>query len=397
MDLVALTSDERGFRSRRVLTSAFLVTLCTAGFGALACSASSDSGFGDDQGPSGTSGSGSFDPNGPNGTGTFTPGTGSSSPGSSLAEACGGDLYQGEASQLDMYIMMDRSGSMVGFCIPFLPCIGANVWAPVGTALGTFVTLAGSAGIGAGIQFFPLPAMAEDPAICDVNLYAAPAVSIAPLPANGAAIQNAIVNNGPDQGGTPTRPAMEGAMAHAQWWAQQNPSHKVIIVLATDGEPNDCSSDVGSVSAIAASGLSGSPRIETYVIGIGNIASLNQIAAAGGTGQALIVDADPNVASQQFLDAMNAIRGRAVPCDYSMPPQGVSTPQLVNIEFSAPGVTTQSVKNVASQAGCGNGGWFYDDPANPNRIITCPETCNVISTTPGATVGVIVGCPTIIE
>jgi hypothetical protein len=186
-------------------------------------------------------------------------------------------------------------------------------------------------------------------------------------------------------------------MAHAQWWAQQNPSHKVIIVLATDGEPNDCSSDVAAVSAIAASGLSGSPRIETYVIGIGNIAGLNQIAAAGGTGQALIVDADPNVASQQFLDAMNAIRGRAVPCDYSMPPQGVSTPQLVNIEFSAPGVATQSVPNVTSQAGCGNGGWFYDDPSNPNRIVTCPETCNVISTTPGATVGVIVGCPTIIE
>src|SRR5687768_8475854 len=127
MDLVAL-SYERVFRTRRACTSAFLVALCVAGFGALACSASADSGFGDN--PSGTSGSGSFDPNGPSGTGTFTPGTGSTSPGSSLAEACGGDLYQGEASQLDMYIMMDRSGSMVGFCIPFLPCIGANVWQP---------------------------------------------------------------------------------------------------------------------------------------------------------------------------------------------------------------------------------------------------------------------------
>ena len=52
-------------------------------------------------------------------------------------------------------------------------------------------------------------------------------------------------------------PALQGAIQFAQGWAKQNPSHKTIVVLATDGEPNVCQSTIQAVTQTAAAGVAG--------------------------------------------------------------------------------------------------------------------------------------------
>jgi hypothetical protein len=49
-------------------------------------------------------------------------------------------------------------------------------------------------------------------------------------------------------------------------------------------------------------------------------------------------------------------------------------------------------------AGCGQkGGWYYDDPANPTKIIMCPTTCAALQGDVGGKVEVIFGCETVIK
>ena len=46
---------------------------------------------------------------------------------------------------------------------------------------------------------------------------------------------------------------MQGAIDHAKSWANANPSHRVVTLLATDGLPTECTPlDIADVAAIAA-------------------------------------------------------------------------------------------------------------------------------------------------
>jgi hypothetical protein len=305
---------------------------------------------------------------------------------------CTSEVSRAEQISLDMLIMMDRSSSMVGF----FGCCG-DIWSPVGNALGNFVALPEAAGLGVGIQFFPLQNNS-----CDVNLYAAPAAPIALLPGNVKPVQDAILANYPGDGTveiglTPTEPALQGAIQQAQQWAQQS-GHKVIVVLATDGEPTVCGSiSVPGVAQVAQQGLMGTPSIQTYVIGIGNVQGLNDIAVAGGTNQAIIVPADPAIASQEFLRAMNDIRGNAqIPCELKIPapPEGqILDFGKVNVQFSASGATSE-ILFVGDPSRCdpSNGGWHFDNGSAPSSIVLCPATCGVVETQVSAELGIGLGC-----
>src|SRR5690606_13133461 len=126
------------------------------------------------------------------------------------------------------------------------------------------------------------------------------------------------LNSTSPNGGTPTRYALEGALQHAKEWSDSHPDHTVIVVLATDGEPSGCSGNsMSNIRTVAADYAA--QGIKTFVIGIGNqTGNLNEIAAAGGTGQAIMVTGSN--AKQEFIDAMNAIRGVALACEYEIPP-----------------------------------------------------------------------------
>src|SRR5262249_8731242 len=160
-----------------------------------------------------------------------------------------------------------------------------------------------------------------------------PSVPIAALNGNASAIAMAIQNETPATD-TPTEPALQGALQYAASWAGAHPTHKVIVVLSTDGLPNGCNSSAQGARNVAALGLAGTASIPTYVIGVFGsrdctnglnrqcdvVNNTNAIAKGGGTGSAFIVDTGGNTEAQ-FLGAMNAIRtANKVSCQYAVPP-----------------------------------------------------------------------------
>ncbi len=336
------------------------------------------------------------------------------------ASACAAESTKAEQLPLDMYIMLDQSGSMSD------PVSGGGTrWAAVTSAFKTFVNQPGTAGIGVGIQYFPFTTCgcaveadcgALGPCIfgtcfgcalmsggdsCIAADYAKPDVEIAPLPGVAGALIASIDKHGPT-GGTPTSAALQGAIDHAKEWGMKNPNHVVIDVLATDGQPSGCDEDLIHINAIAAAGVNGTPKILTFVIGVGSsLTALNGIAAAGGTGQALIVDTNQNV-NQQFLDALNKIRGAVLSCSYLIPTPAMGTPNFnsVNVQYSPGGggapIVLPNVKDKANCPGAGNA-WFYDDNAAPKQILLCDATCTTVSADSKGQIDILLGCATIAQ
>jgi hypothetical protein len=333
-------------------------------------------------------------------------------------EACAAESHQGELVPLDLYVMLDRSSSMND----------AGKWSAVVSALQGFVGSSDAAGIGVGLQFFPVDPTGTIPTDCaDCGLYGpcvpgfnvcggslATDTSCDPADYDDAqvpiqvlpGVQTAIVNslNAESAGGsaTPSEPAMSGAVTYATAWAQAHPDHMTFIVFATDGEPTGCTTNTTAGTATLAQGAAdGTPSVKTFVIGVGSeLSSLNQIATAGGTGQAYLVDTGGNV-TQQFIDALNEIRSSGA-CLFQIPQPdvGVVDFNLVNVNLVDPADPDhpETVFGVGTEAGCdpSTGGWYYDNPAAPEMILLCPATCDHVRVN-DLDVEVLVGCSTIVN
>ncbi len=336
-------------------------------------------------------------------------------------QACAAESHEGELVPLDLYVMLDRSSSMTE----------NGKWSAVVSALQGFVGAPETAGIGVGLQFFPLDPSATIPTSCtsdaDCGLYGPclpgfnacsgsfatdtscdPAdyddaqVPIQVLPGVQTAIVNSLNAESAQGSATPTEPAMAGAVTYASTWAQAHPDHLTFIVFATDGDPTGCmSNSITGTAAIAQGAADANPSVKTFVIGVGSmLSSLNEIAAAGGTGQAYLVDTGGNV-TQQFIDALNEIRSTGA-CLFQIPQPdvGVVDYDLINVNLVDPADpdNPETVFGVGSEAGCDptTGGWYYDDPAAPEMILLCPATCDLVRSSE-LSVEVLVGCSTIVN
>jgi hypothetical protein len=289
-------------------------------------------------------------------------------------EECAADSYEAQARKLDIYMVVDDSGSMIPW------------WPGTLEAINMFFSDPGSEGIGVGVQFF-----GSD---CDAAYYATPRVGIGDLPGHTTTLQQAFPL-APFEG-TATVPAMQGAIQHAREWTMQNPDSKTVVLLVTDGLPDDCGSTVQGVVDAASEGFNGSPSIQTFVVGIGiGLDALNQFAQAGGTGQALLVQPG---AAQELVQALNDIRGEALPCDYALP-EGADADvaaNTVNMRYTTPDGVKTNIGWVPSAADCdaAAGGWHYDDPNAPARLVACQTSCEQLKSV-GGEVQVVLGCPRI--
>src|SRR6185312_476345 len=104
------------------------------------------------------------------------------------------------STPLDIYIMLDQSGSMDDS--PNNP----TKWQSVTSALKTFVGQTNLSGISVGIQYFAL-----NNESCTAADYATADVEIAALPGVASAIDSSITAHGPSTG-TPTSAALQGAI-----------------------------------------------------------------------------------------------------------------------------------------------------------------------------------------
>ena len=445
------------------------------------------SGGGGGQGGGGSGEAGETADDGGSG-GTFTTVTDAAFSLDSFA-GCASTTEQAKELPLDLYLMLDTSGSMDD-----LVAAQKSKWNAVVTALTAFVNDPASAGIGVGLQYFPLtqtglptsctmssqcgaagPCFFNACAVtgaavypCDTSAdcpgnakctpigqcqydhdvvcsptgmscgmdsnnfplgtcqafttstciagdscvpadYAAPAVPIALLPGAASAVTTSLAAHAPN-GNTPTAAALQGAIDQAKSFAIANPAHSVVAVLATDGIPDECNpSDIPSIANLAAVGLSGSPSIKTFTIGVfapGDVASgtaaLDQIASSGGTKKAFIIDTSSQDLEAQFVMALSAIRGASLPCQYEVPlPEGgIPNYGQVNVEYTTGAGASSGLVYVETAAKCGaGGGWYYDaDPAKggtPSAILVCPTTCSTLQGDSTGRVDVVVGCQTI--
>jgi hypothetical protein len=97
--------------------------------------------------------------------------------------------------------------------------------------------------------------------------------------------------------------------------------------------------------------------------------------------------------------AQSVTQGLSLPCTFDIPvaPMGQTLdPNKVNFVYTPSNGTPTTIANVGSAANCNGPGWYYDNPAMPTRIITCPATCATLEGDPGGKVSVEYGCATVI-
>jgi hypothetical protein len=358
-----------------------------------------------------------------------------------ITDACVTDAVVGEQLPIDLYMMFDKSGSMA--CRPD-ESVGLNCddepgpearWTAVTTALKSFINSPDNAGIGVGVGFFPRFAK-YDPACgltkclvsfndsclkgcgceevscspfcsckdkpvdaCEPVQYEAPTVPIGVLPGSAAALVTEIDAQAV-AGGTPTTPALSGALAHAAKWATDHPDRNVALVFATDGEPDGCAgNNIENAAKAASTAFAATPSIPTYVIGIGpSLENLNAIAEAGGTKQAYLLGASTDAVTE-FSKALQSIRGRTLSCDYKIPEKSDLDYSKVNVNVSVGSGAPTLVGQAASAEQCedNSDGWYYDNPAAPKLIKLCKKTCDSVLAAAGSKLEVLIGCKTIVN
>jgi hypothetical protein len=286
---------------------------------------------------------------------------------------------------LDMVIALDTSFSM-----DF-----DQKWTNIRAALKSFVANPAYADLGIGLQFFPIRKQ------CSVADYAVPAVPLG-LQGDVAAPISAALDAQQMSGGTPMVPMLEGLTQYLQ--ANARPGRKPVIVLATDGVPdNTCletpdgglANSLDDAVLVAGQAFGGTPTISVFVIGVGKeLGALDAIGVAGGAGNAVLIDTGAN-AQQAFLDALDNVRLQAIPCEYAIP-DNTEDPQSTNVTYTPASGSAEAFGFVGDQAGCAkapNTGWYFDDPTTPKQIILCAATCDAVKKDDRGRVDVVFGCP----
>ena len=326
-------------------------------------------------------------------------------------DACASTSKTVELVALDIMLALDTSASMdfyekwVSVQAAINDAFGASAdGGPNNTA---FV------GMGVGVQYFPL-----FPKECSVDDYADAAVGITLLPAVSPLLTNSLGLRRM-YGGTPTTQVMLGVTQYMHTWATtlvngtaRYLSRKPIIILATDGVPDDTclgstpANSIANAVAATAAAATGTPPIQTFVIGVGanlgGLSALQAIASAGGTGQAFI-PVDVNTAANvetQFVQALTKIRTQAIPCDYTIPDLGGPVDATkVNVGYTAATGQSQDLfVFVGSSTMCGlaaDHGWYFDDPAAPTKVSLCPQACSTVKASQTGRVDIIYGCQTV--
>ncbi len=341
-----------------------------------------------------------------NGNGTGEGGDGTFDPDA----ACATSSANGEPIPVDLYFMVDITGSMdcpvpdvagKAACEvqPNPPFSKTTRWTVESAALSAFVSDPTNAGLGMGINFFP---STNQNTICDAATYVKPAAEIAALPGAAAAL-NMVIGAQTPGGNTPTEPSLNGALQHAAAWAKMNPTHRVAVVYSTDGYPEGCdaTNTIAAAAADAAAAFKATPSIPTYVLGVGpNLANLNSIAMSGGTTKAFLIDTSQDAATQ-LSAALASIRTTAVVgCTYTIPPPPAGQaldPNKVNVTYTNPkGVVTNVLQDPAGTS-CTDPtamGWEYSPDGT--QINLCGSLCTSIKADPGGNLKVLFGCATVV-
>lgn len=315
-----------------------------------------------------TTGTGTVGGGGSTATGTAGTGVGGGSGG---AGGCQSEAVEVELADLDMFIMVDRSGSMST----------DNRWTHLVTGMGNFVQEQRAPGTRVALNYHPDGGAPGTE--CVVANYTPPDVPLTDIPADGADLVADL--GGQTVGGmSPWSSIVEGTLQSAVAQKGAEPEHEVVTVFIVDSNPNTCDPIVANVAAMAGAAF-GSEGVRTFGIAFGGtdfnlVANVTEVASAGGTVQAYDLTAAGATANLQV--ALNDVYLRGAPCGYELPdpPQGGPLePATVELRYTPGGGAPQIVPRVGSEASCSNSpGWYFDHAGSPERILLCPATCRAI-------------------
>ena len=324
-------------------------------------------------------------------------------------------------SPVALYIMLDRSGSMVtGF-----PTGTAQSWPNATSALTAFVNDPSSQTLDVGLGFFPPLTGAGD---CPGTQCEIPAVDIGPAPQTGPQIISAMKNDAPQAlNFTPTECALRGMEAECEDYMKKASGEPCVVVFITDGDPDQCDGNTTDLAAIVASGLTAGVKTFTIKLdGVSDPTFLDSLAQAGGTGQAIDVSANGTSAAgaTDIINALKTIRQKTttssshqvtrtvtkpLDCQWTIPPAPPGqtlNPNEVNLTLSSNG-TTSTFGHLSPAAGAaavnpavdcnsvtGNAWYYSPTEANPTEIFVCPQTCTTLKADTGGIVNIQFGCQT---
>lgn len=336
---------------------------------------------------------------GSGGAGGATTGTGAGGNpiGSTSASSAGGgegggcDSYreQGVRKPLHLFVLLDRSASMDG-----------DKWDNAVNGLSAFVADDDSEGIDFAMRTMPLPGTPT----CDAFAYRDPEVGWGPLPDSAAEITAFLDAALPDGQSTPFYPALGGALLETISKANESPGDAAAVLVMTDGAPQgppfECSGvdaeDIAAIAQLAENALANANPVYTFVVGLRNVDLdfANAVAEAGGTEEAFPIAGNDPAASLQ--EALDTIRAKALPCTYEIPADvlvGSVEITQVNVAITVGGAT----ETIPRNDDCDGPGWYYDDPADPEKILLCPESCESLRSDPAGLLEVVLGCETIVN
>lgn len=306
---------------------------------------------------------------------------------------------------LGIYILVNQASSM------------ASLWAPVEQALIDFVVDSGKQqSVSAGIQYFPNLESAPldwQLTVCQPSTYSTLDVPMALLPGNELAIVTSLGKHGPDALAqaygaiaaaqlflvdSPAMSALTGAIQAARAWqaAQTMPGARGIVLFVTNAVPSTstsptCMSTLDGTVAAALAGVTGTPSISTYVLGVGDLlADLDRIASAGGTGAAHIVQTS---VAADIVGALDGLRTSALPCQFTVDPTWLKS-GLVNVDIASK-VGTTHMSRVLGPEKCTSTtteSWYA---ADPDQVVLCPAACTAARAAGVLSFDVVYGCPTL--
>ncbi len=322
--------------------------------------------------------------------------------------SCAAATAEAKPLPLDIYVMLDQSGSMGSDCN-----VSGNYQASTGSkwcyavnALAGFMANANATqDVRVALQYFALGS-----GTCGGAGYNTPEIALTAIPGGTSAFVASLNSHGPSTG-TPTEGAANGLTQFTSNQKASNPNRTIIGILITDGDPSGCTSNLTTIGNILTTAYNGGQGVRSYVIGMSGatFGNLETIAKGGGapSHSTYCSGAGPchyyNVANGDyttFQSVLSTIQASAIGCDYNMPTSdaGIVDPNKVSVEYSPGGNPPPStIPKVASAAACpapggGQGGWYYDNPGNPTKITLCPATCQVVQADANAKVAVNLGC-----
>jgi hypothetical protein len=354
-------------------------------------------------------------------------------------DACEVEESGAHAPGLDIYVVLDRSGTMaqdpegqntdgvpdgatLGDCpidVSLAPSSNSR-WCLATNALSKFFTSATERDVRVAFQVMT---PAENYDVCGQvpeNPHATARVDLSRLPvATDHALLGALEEDFPRLGtsdgvssnefGTRIEAALNGIVQFTA--AHQEATRTTIGVLITDGDPNRCQDDDLEALGRIPGDHYDATGIPTFIIGMTGATAdnLQTLARFGGAPEHLeycdashstchywtVGDGEP----EAFRDLLETIQQTVIiPCEYVLPvPSGGGTldANLVQVKYAAPGQPAEQIYKVVTAADCDAelGGWFYDDNERPRRILLCPQSCEIVNaSTTGGVLSLAYGC-----